>query len=668
MSLVFRPWYIVGVSALTLGACVLAIRFRNSFEAIRTQERHSPFTRNVRRQYPSYTYEPLGDASSKNIRLIELLPGPEEDPDGIDVLRPMPHIRMRTISLLESPIQSYEAISYCWGTPSQLYPVFCDDGTVAWVTDTLYWAFWGLRLKDRSRLLWADALCIDQTNVKEKNWQVLQMADVYRNATRVIVWLGEPQRDFKRLIDYVPQLVKAKELMEAEECVLNWDQLPSEQLRRYGLPTNSLELSRLCGDLIALTEAPWFERVWVVQEFVVAREVYLAYGDWGLRWDDLQTAYDFAGDKCLFWASGYTFRWSRMDQLIAFKKTWSEDTEGSTLFYHLSFNRSTLATNQLDHVYALVGLASDRILFKIDYAKSVSEAYWEATRNVLLNSQQLSILACAGHDSSNKLPSWVCDWRTRTDSVLIPDWTYTCPSNWSELDLGPEDIDRKLHLKGFKLDAVSAISIPNAPFAIQNTFRLVSDTRARTVYAEWFEFCGAHSPNVYELTGESLIDVFSQLLIVETAQDESADFIKGRTAQVLPFIQFLHNTKRFLPLRKTWKSYKAAMYIFQIFWEFVIYPLTASGDDRYMDVDYVRDLARNSGRTMIRTTSGLLGMAPTNTQVDDGIFILKGGRTPFVLRETDEEDEYLLIGECYIHGAMDGKFWNEEKCHNIKLV
>lgn len=110
------------------------------------------------------------------------------------------------------------------------------------------------------------------------------------------------------------------------------------------------------------------------------------------------------------------------------------------------------------------------------------------------------------------------------------------------------------------------------------------------------------------------------------------------------------------------------MYMFQLFWEFVIYPLTASGDDKYMDIDHLKDLGRSSGRTMIKTTSGLLGMGPTNTQVDDRVFILKGGRTPFVLRETDEKDEYLLIGECYIHGAMDGKFWDEEKCHNIKLV
>jgi hypothetical protein len=47
-----------------------------------------------------------------------------------------------------------------------------------------------LRLEDRKRLIWADAVCINQADDEEKSWQVRMMGDVYRNADRVLIWLG----------------------------------------------------------------------------------------------------------------------------------------------------------------------------------------------------------------------------------------------------------------------------------------------------------------------------------------------------------------------------------------------------------------------------------------------------------------------------------------------
>ncbi|KAH3936693.1 hypothetical protein HBI56_092600 [Parastagonospora nodorum] len=53
-----------------------------------------------------------------------------------------------------------------------------------------------------------------------------------------------------------------------------------------------------------------------------------------------------------------------------------------------------------------------------------------------------------------------------------------------------------------------------------------------------------------------------------------------------------------------------------------------------------------------------IGLRPANTQVGDKIFLLEGGKTPFVLRETDHEPtitgpKFEIIGDCYLHGAMD---------------
>ena len=40
--------------------------------------------------------------------------------------------------------------------------------------------------------LWVDALCIDQDNILERNYQVREMHAIYRNVSRVHTWIGRP--------------------------------------------------------------------------------------------------------------------------------------------------------------------------------------------------------------------------------------------------------------------------------------------------------------------------------------------------------------------------------------------------------------------------------------------------------------------------------------------
>jgi hypothetical protein len=81
-------------------------------------------------------------------------------------------------SLHETSLQNsaaYDALSYEWGAPEPK-----------------------LRHRARKRILWIDAICIDQEDEKDKSHQVAMMADIYSKADRVIVWLGEstPESDY----------------------------------------------------------------------------------------------------------------------------------------------------------------------------------------------------------------------------------------------------------------------------------------------------------------------------------------------------------------------------------------------------------------------------------------------------------------------------------------
>ena len=60
-----------------------------------------------------------------------------------------------------------------------------------------------LRDKKRPRILWIDALCINQSDIEERSSQVAFMSSVYSRAVRVIVWLGESGKDIAKLFDFL---------------------------------------------------------------------------------------------------------------------------------------------------------------------------------------------------------------------------------------------------------------------------------------------------------------------------------------------------------------------------------------------------------------------------------------------------------------------------------
>jgi hypothetical protein len=128
----------------------------------------------------------------------------------------------------------YEALSYVWGStdnPSMIYI----NGCVLKVTSNLHAALSRLRLQRFERILWVDAICIDQENNTEKEQQIWLMSEIYGQAKNVIVWLGEEEDD-------------------------STDALESLRLIAEG-DTPQADINDAA--LIALLGRPWFRRVWV---------------------------------------------------------------------------------------------------------------------------------------------------------------------------------------------------------------------------------------------------------------------------------------------------------------------------------------------------------------------------------------------------------------------
>jgi hypothetical protein len=83
----------------------------------------------------------------------------------------------------------YEALSYVWGSQEDTVVIKIDEQSFR-VTRNLYSALVHLRDRSVQRVLWVDAICINQMDSAERSQQVMLMGTLYRSANQVNIWLG----------------------------------------------------------------------------------------------------------------------------------------------------------------------------------------------------------------------------------------------------------------------------------------------------------------------------------------------------------------------------------------------------------------------------------------------------------------------------------------------
>lgn len=168
-------------------------------------------------------------------------------PGSIRLLRLLPHedknapiqCQLFDYSLQESGkrMHLYEALSYVWGDSDNPRSIYIGEHKLP-VTRNLHAALSHLRNFSLERIIWVDAICIDQNNTKEKEQQIRFMAKIYSQASRVLVWLGE--------------------------AADNSDQALEEIRAAGGKATNSLNDETIQSAVLALLQRPWFQRIWVL--------------------------------------------------------------------------------------------------------------------------------------------------------------------------------------------------------------------------------------------------------------------------------------------------------------------------------------------------------------------------------------------------------------------
>jgi hypothetical protein len=338
-------------------------------------------------------YKPI-DGQLGEIRVITVYPGQRDDPIRCS---------LRTCSLLGRTKPSYRALSYAWGKEMADEPITV-DGHVRFITSSLYSALRSLREQDDAITLWADALCINQEDLVEKMHQIGQMKEIYQQAQRVVVWLGEHK--------------------EAEQFVAA---LREETGERILIPDPSIDAHRQAifnldhfdhYDLYPmrdLLDRDWWRRIWVVQEVVAAtKEPVVRFGNIDFPWRDWAELASLAENK------------QYGDHNARFCSAVSRLRRGALLEYEdvCILVREMQASEPRDKIFAVLAFVNCKLAepMQADYSLPVSTIYCKFTMTQICYRNNLGALRVRQSGEEFQDSSWALGPCGVEPSVLYYSW------------------------------------------------------------------------------------------------------------------------------------------------------------------------------------------------------------------------------------------------------
>jgi hypothetical protein len=226
-------------------------------------------------ELPPFDYTPLATGE------IRLLVPDHASENGL-------YWQLQTVRLDTEP--DFDALSYTWGSQADTYSISCNHRQLQ-VHHNLfvalpYLARRGEKKEVTAQPIWIDAVCINQADNDEKNIQINLMHQIYRSARKVWIWLG--------LTKDLNQLVKVLSLLPTITAYNNkLRQVPQES--KPERPSELWEIDTSYRDTILhVFQNPWFYRVWVVQEAVLARNISFLFGEHEVDFATLDGAIDSA--------------------------------------------------------------------------------------------------------------------------------------------------------------------------------------------------------------------------------------------------------------------------------------------------------------------------------------------------------------------------------------
>ena len=326
-----------------------------------------------------YQYRPL-DTAQRQIRLITVLP-PKDNGDPVLKLE---HTAM------EDADNAYSAISYTWGQDTPSHQVWIGDQYI--LLRENIWRFllhycrvhfrdmWvDLEEQDHPRL-WIDSICINQNDTQEKNLQVRLMARIFGQARSVLIWLSQiseqrsPQKyDYKSFKRRRGSKNSSRFHYQTSTAhVYNWRSL--REIRDRIIP----------DDLVHLLRNPYWERLWIVQEIILARAAFIIMGyqlvaaaavSDALHDDDAHNAFFGAGEEYSATAYGKDLTlMSVIRKIVNFSGTYKTGRKlPQPLDWLIKDFSSQKCYDPRDRIFGLLGMTRLSETFDVDYACTIPQ-------------------------------------------------------------------------------------------------------------------------------------------------------------------------------------------------------------------------------------------------------------------------------------------------------
>lgn len=596
------------------------------------------------------------DRSRQEIRLLRLDPAKEGDPISVELwyaTLPKEHKRGDVDASI-----SYEALSYCWGDPRNRREIMVttiagpDHGIrfkhVFSVTESLFSALVRIRPPpgQPARTVWVDAICINQNDLDERSHQVAMMQQIYRQAIRVIIWLGDGDEGTHKSIQRINAMadrfaaLNESSLLKSIDIAAIHDSLGQRE-NEYSFIDNW-----------TLFESPWFRRTWVVQEIFNSQKAIFCCGSDTTHWSSLLRV-----NKCIlqFGLSAKTAARALMPPIFE-KLVGSTETAMAVV---RSSNMSILdvllqgldldATDPRDKIFAMLQFGKETQDFSLlppslrpDYQRPVREVFAFFTKWYIVESRSLRILSAiqALEGRTWQRTSWGLPPPPRASDLPSWSWGYRGYSNWVTglLGISPNcpyqaaestepdtaiirqhSLPSELALAGFSIDRIASI-VPY-PYLTKRAHHAANVDRISDDYDLHSAFVALFDP--LNLTGKWIQQLGSKnnaTYALATAEDPAEAALHGAAH---------------------------------------------------------RNFASRTGGALeclsncfFHTNSGHQGLCPSGAQTGDLLVVLLGGHVPYVLREKKGAGEAVsgrweFIGECYLQGYMYGRAVKERNKEGV---
>jgi hypothetical protein len=592
-----------------------------------------------------YKYRPLRPEQNE-IRLLRLMPAP-----------PRGEVEIEIFSADATSNPEYEALSYVWGASDLTHEVCIrpnrDDDLplerrfenlshrrtrvprpklqVLPITRNLGIALSYLTLPDRPRTLWIDAICINQLDEEEKSREVRRMGNIYGEARRVVVWLGEGREDSSLAVTTLKSIGASIDLSNING-ELRWRVKVGGEAFHLESELSNPRIARakiLTWIAIrSLFNTPWFTRLWVFQEIGCGSDAIFVVGSEYIHWDGLLGAF--------LWIMEESKRsLSRIPMLPILDENTLQVAcpifehfglfkslgKKSSFTHLINWTKRSRCLDPRDRIYGILSLLdhSDAAEIVPNYQSSVEQVYTEAILGHIRSTKTLRTFdicdftkADSALDSALALPSWVPDLSVPNPKELITGWA---AAGYSASESQYNEKNGTLHIRGRHVCEINYVATP-----IPGSASL----------PEILAICHAWEPvrakSTGYISGGSLLDAFVSTLFL---------------GSILNLAAFRDSTEPF-----------SIATMNTVYDSLVVEGIVSV--DHLLYGDTLRTIL--PGRTFFTTKEGYIGLCTASARPGDRICIALGGSNPVMLRPVPKsEGHYQVGGGCYVHGLMKGE-------------